>query len=113
MDVSWACTVSTSSLISKPCGWKESCSMAHIGFVGLGTMGGRMVERVLAKGHTVTGYNRTRAKAEWLIAKGMRWADSPGAVCASADVVLSMVTNSQALEEIAAGIVPALKPGKG
>ena len=38
--------------------------MAQIGFVGLGTMGGRMVERLLAKGHIVTGYNRTRAKAE-------------------------------------------------
>src|SRR5437588_11371747 len=86
--------------------------MAHIGYVGLGTMGGRMVERLLAKGHTVSGYNRTRSKAEWLIAKGMRWADSPGAVCEGADLVLSMVTNSHALEEIAAGIVPALKAGQ-
>jgi len=86
--------------------------MAHIGYVGLGTMGGRMVERLLAKGHTVTGYNRTRAKAEWLVAKGMRWADSPGAVCAGADVVISMVTNSAALEDIATGIIPALKAGQ-
>jgi len=86
--------------------------MAHIGYVGLGTMGGRMVERLLAKGHTVTGYNRTRAKAEWLVAKGMRWADSTGAVCAGADVVISMVTNSAALEDIATGIIPALKAGQ-
>jgi len=86
--------------------------MAHIGYVDLGTMGGRMVERLLAKGHIVTGYNRTRAKAEWLVAKGMRWADSTGAVCAGADVVISMVTNSAALEDIATGIIPALKAGQ-
>ena len=86
--------------------------MAHIGYVGLGTMGGRMVERLLAKGHTVTGYNRTPAKAEGLMAKGMKWADSPGGVCAGADLVLSMVTNSAALEEIAAGIIPSLAPGQ-
>jgi 3-hydroxyisobutyrate dehydrogenase-like beta-hydroxyacid dehydrogenase len=77
--------------------------MANLGFVGLGTMGGHMVERLLSKGHTVTGYNRTRSKADWLIAKGMKWADSPRAVCDASDVIFSMVTNSAALEEIAAG----------
>jgi 3-hydroxyisobutyrate dehydrogenase len=77
--------------------------MANIGFVGLGVMGSRMVERLLDKGHTVTGYNRTRAKAEWLVQKGMRWADSPRAVAQSADVVFSMVTNSAALAAIADG----------
>ena len=54
--------------------------MAKLGYVGLGVMGGQMVARLLEKGHTVTGYNRTRAKAEWLIEKGMKWADSPRAV---------------------------------
>ena len=56
--------------------------MTRVGYLGLGTMGGQMVDRLLAKGYTVTGYNRTRAKAQWLIDKGMRWADSPAAVCA-------------------------------
>ena len=56
--------------------------MANLGFIGLGTMGGHMVERLLSKGHTVTGYNRTRSKAQWLIDKGMRWADTPRAVAA-------------------------------
>ena len=37
--------------------------MAKLGFIGLGTMGGQMVARLLAKGHTVTGYNRTPSKA--------------------------------------------------
>ena len=57
--------------------------MANLGFVGLGVMGSEMVNRLLSKGHTVTGYNRTRSKAEWLIKKGMKWADSPRAVVAS------------------------------
>jgi 3-hydroxyisobutyrate dehydrogenase-like beta-hydroxyacid dehydrogenase len=77
--------------------------MANLGFIGLGVMGGQMVSRLLDKGHTVTGYNRTRAKAQWLIDKGMKWADSPRAVAAAADVILSMVTNSEALGEIVNG----------
>ena len=51
--------------------------MANLGYVGLGAMGGRMAERLIAKGHAVTGYNRTKAKAQWLIDLGMRWADTP------------------------------------
>ena len=41
--------------------------MANLGYVGLGVMGGRMVDRLMAKGHTVTGTNRTKSKAQWLI----------------------------------------------
>ncbi|HET7378239.1 MAG TPA: NAD(P)-binding domain-containing protein, partial [Anaerolineae bacterium] len=41
--------------------------MAKLGFVGLGVMGSRVVKRLLAAGYPVTGYNRTRAKAEWLV----------------------------------------------
>jgi len=89
--------------------------MANLGFVGLGVMGGRMVERLLAKGHTITGYNRTRAKAQGLIDRGMKWADSPRAVAAAADFTLSMVTNTAALEDVAAGdkgIIAGLGAGK-
>ena len=77
--------------------------MANLGFVGLGTMGGQMVSRLLSKGHAVTGYNRTRSKAQWLIDKGMRWADTPRAVAAAADVTFAMVTNSAALTAIMEG----------
>ncbi len=77
--------------------------MANLGFIGLGVMGGQMVSRLLDKGHTITGYNRTRSKAQWLIDKGMKWADSPRAVAAAANVILSMVTNSDALREIVDG----------
>ena len=78
-------------------------------------MGGHMVEKFLEKGHTVTGHNRTKSKAQWLIDKGMKWADSPKAVCASADVIFSMVTNSAAVSDLAEGpngILSGLGPGK-
>jgi 3-hydroxyisobutyrate dehydrogenase-like beta-hydroxyacid dehydrogenase len=89
--------------------------MANLGFVGLGAMGGRMANRLLDKGHTVTGYNRTRSKAQWLIDRGMKWADSPRAVCAAADVTFAMVANSAALEGVSGGpdgMVAGLGPGK-
>src|SRR6185295_18971923 len=89
--------------------------MANLGYVGLGVMGGQMVDRLLGKGHAVTGYNRTRSKAQWLIDKGMKWADSPRAVCQAADVIFSMVTNSDALDQIANapnGMLPGLGAGK-
>ena len=47
--------------------------MANLGFIGLGAMGGHMADRLMSHGHTVTGYNRTRAKAQWLIDKGMKF----------------------------------------
>jgi 3-hydroxyisobutyrate dehydrogenase-like beta-hydroxyacid dehydrogenase len=77
--------------------------MATIGYVGLGVMGGRMAERLLAKGHSVTGYNRTKAKAERLIARGMNWADTPRAVAETCDVTFTMVTDSRALAALADG----------
>jgi 3-hydroxyisobutyrate dehydrogenase-like beta-hydroxyacid dehydrogenase len=77
--------------------------MANLGYVGLGVMGGRMAERLIGRGHTVTGYNRTRAKAQWLIDKGLRWAETPRDVVATSDVTFTMVTDSQALEAIADG----------
>src|SRR5436190_6049558 len=89
--------------------------MANLGFVGLGVMGSEMVNRLLGKGHTVTGYNRTRSKAEWLIKKGMKWANSPRAVVAAADVTFSMVTNSAALGAVmngADGMLAGVTPGK-
>src|SRR5215471_18293549 len=89
--------------------------MANLGWVGLGVMGGHMVEKFLEKGHTVTGYNRTKSKAQWLIDKGMKWADYPKAVCAAADTIFSMVTNSAAVSELAEGsngILSGLGPGK-
>jgi 3-hydroxyisobutyrate dehydrogenase-like beta-hydroxyacid dehydrogenase len=89
--------------------------MAKLGFVGLGVMGSEMVLRLLEKGHGVTGYNRTKSKAQRLIDKGMKWAASPREVAAASDFTFSMVTNSAALESIvegADGILAGLSAGK-
>ncbi len=89
--------------------------MANLGFVGLGVMGGQIVARLLSKEHTVTGYNRTRSKAQWLIDKGMQWADSPRAVATAADVTFAMVTNSAAIASVTDGpdgLLAGLSPGK-
>jgi 3-hydroxyisobutyrate dehydrogenase-like beta-hydroxyacid dehydrogenase len=89
--------------------------MAKLGFIGLGTMGGQMAARLLAKGHTVTGYNRTPSKAEWLVEKGMRLAHTPREVAEASDAVFAMVTNSAALRAVAEGpdgLIAGMEPGK-
>jgi 3-hydroxyisobutyrate dehydrogenase-like beta-hydroxyacid dehydrogenase len=89
--------------------------MAKVGFIGLGVMGSQMVDRLLSKGHTVTGYNRTREKAEWLVKKGMQWADSPRAVASASDYTFAMVTNAAAIQAITegpAGLLSGLSKGK-
>jgi 3-hydroxyisobutyrate dehydrogenase-like beta-hydroxyacid dehydrogenase len=89
--------------------------MAAVGFVGLGVMGGRIARRLLRAGHTVTGYNRTRAKAEWLLAEGLRPADSPRAAVEASDITFSMVTGTAALRAVTEGpdgVLAGLGPGK-
>lgn len=89
--------------------------MAKVGFIGLGVMGSQMVNRLLSKGHTVTGYNRTRGKAEWLVEKGMVWADSPRAVASASEYTFAMVTNSAAIQAITEGpegMLAGMSPGK-
>jgi 3-hydroxyisobutyrate dehydrogenase-like beta-hydroxyacid dehydrogenase len=89
--------------------------MANLGFVGLGMMGGRIVRRLLDAGHQVSGWNRTRAKAEALIQAGMQWQDSPKKVAQAADVTFSMVMDSAALSSITEGddgILAGLSAGK-
>ena len=77
--------------------------MATLGFVGLGSMGSRMARRLLDAGHKVVGYNRTRAKAQPLIAAGMQLGESPRAAAESAEVVFSMVADTEALRAVALG----------
>ena len=88
--------------------------MANLGFVGLGVMGSRVVKRLLDAGHSVTGYNRTKSKAQWLLDVGMKWGDSPRAVAKAVDVVISMVSNTSALQAVAGGsdgLLAGLRPG--
>jgi len=89
--------------------------MAHLGYIGLGVMGGRMAARLMSKGHTVTAYNRTASKARPLVDRGLRLANSPRDVAAAADVTFVMVTNSAALLAVADGpdgFVAGAGPGK-
>jgi 3-hydroxyisobutyrate dehydrogenase-like beta-hydroxyacid dehydrogenase len=89
--------------------------MANLGYVGLGDMGGGMVQRLLAAGHQVTGYNRTKSKADPYIELGLQWAASPREVAESADIIFSMVTNTQAVQAVTQGpdgILAGLTPEK-
>lgn len=86
----------------------------ELGFVGLGAMGQLIVPRLMAAGHEVTGWNRSRDKAEPLIAQGMKWADTPRAVAAQSDIVFSIVTDAKAVKACALGddgIVSGIKKG--
>jgi 3-hydroxyisobutyrate dehydrogenase-like beta-hydroxyacid dehydrogenase len=89
--------------------------MANLGFVGLGLMGSRIVKRLLAAGHQVSGYNRTRTKAESLIQAGMQWKDTPREVAQAVDITLSMVTDTAALSLVTEGpdgLLAGLSPWK-
>ena len=89
--------------------------MAHLGFVGLGVMGSRIAKRLLDAGHNLTGFNRTKSKAQWLLEAGMKWNDTPRAVAQESDVTFTMVTNTQALQAVFAGsdgLLAGLGPGK-
>ncbi len=89
--------------------------MANLGYIGLGAMGSRMAARLLDKGHTVTGYNRTRSKAQWLIDRGMKWGDTPRHVAEAADVIFVMVTDSKSLDAVSSGpdgVIAGLSAGK-
>jgi 3-hydroxyisobutyrate dehydrogenase-like beta-hydroxyacid dehydrogenase len=88
--------------------------MAHLGFIGLGVMGSRMVQRLLDAGHTVTGYNRTQSKAQWLLERGMQWGETPAVVARAVDMVFSMMANTAALQAVmggADGVLAGLQSG--
>jgi 3-hydroxyisobutyrate dehydrogenase-like beta-hydroxyacid dehydrogenase len=77
--------------------------MATLGFVGLGAMGSRLVRRLLAAGHAVTGYNRSPDKARALEPAGLKVAAVPREAAEGAAVVFSMVTDDPALRAVALG----------
>ena len=86
----------------------------RIGFIGLGVMGTSMAAHLMAAGHSLTVFNRTREKAEGLIKRGAQWADTPGAVAAASDILISMVGYPHDVEKIyfgEGGILSAMKAG--
>jgi 3-hydroxyisobutyrate dehydrogenase-like beta-hydroxyacid dehydrogenase len=84
----------------------------EVGFAGLGAMGTGIVRRLLAAGHDVAGWNRSREKADALAPEALRVADSPADLARGCDVVFSMLTNAVAVENVVREALPALGPGK-
>jgi 3-hydroxyisobutyrate dehydrogenase-like beta-hydroxyacid dehydrogenase len=86
----------------------------NIGFVGLGAMGALIVPRLMAAGHAVIGWNRSREKAQPLIAAGMKFAATARAVAEQSEIVFSIVTDAAAVKSVALGpdgIVFGLRKG--
>jgi 3-hydroxyisobutyrate dehydrogenase-like beta-hydroxyacid dehydrogenase len=86
----------------------------RIGFAGLGAMGAGIAQRLRDAGHDVTGWNRTKSKAQPLLDSGMGWADTPRELAAQSDVLFTMLTDNRALEATAGGehgILAGLRPG--
>ena len=84
-----------------------------IGFIGLGQMGAGMANRLLQSGHRLTVYNRTRARAEALEAKGATVVDTPAAAAAG-ELVITMLADDTAVEDVVfgnAGVIGALPRG--
>lgn len=77
--------------------------MLRIGFIGMGLMGRPMSQVLLKAGFPLTVWNRSRAKADEVLKAGGAWAGSPAEVGAASDVVISMVTDSTAVDEVICG----------
>jgi 3-hydroxyisobutyrate dehydrogenase-like beta-hydroxyacid dehydrogenase len=85
-----------------------------VGFIGLGHMGSPMARNLVQAGHEVIVYNRTREKAQALATQGARVADCPAEACSDAEVVITMLADDHATEEVVfgkSGILGALKNG--
>jgi 3-hydroxyisobutyrate dehydrogenase len=76
---------------------------SKIGVIGMGIMGAPMARNLLRAGYAVSVFNRTRAKAEGLVAEGAVWRDSPAALADAAEVVISVVSDSPDVEEVYLG----------
>jgi 3-hydroxyisobutyrate dehydrogenase len=86
----------------------------NIGFVGLGLMGGPMANRILGAGHTLYINNRTKEKSAPFTAKGATWCDSPAEVARKTEIVVSMLSSPDVLENQALGkngLLEGAKPG--
>ena len=93
----------------------EPAMATRIGFIGLGRMGGNMAARLLAAGYPIYGEEQTRADAQGLIQRGLRWRDTPREVAEAADVVFTSLPDDEVLEVVASGpdgILAGLAAGK-
>jgi len=72
----------------------------HIGIAGTGKMGSAIGSRLLSLGHPLTLWNRTEERAQPLLNAGAKWAESPRALAESVDVVITLLTNEAALDDV-------------
>lgn len=89
--------------------------MAKIGWIGLGNMGNPMSQNLIKAGHEVTVWNRTKAKADEVLAAGGKWADSPKEVAENTDIIFTMVSNGPTLHKVIFnddGVLNGLTEGK-
>jgi 3-hydroxyisobutyrate dehydrogenase-like beta-hydroxyacid dehydrogenase len=75
----------------------------NVAFIGLGNMGSPMATNLLRAGHTLSVYNRTRARADALKSLGARIASTPGEAAAGAEVAITMLADDHALESVVFG----------
>ena len=90
-----------------------SLSRVPVGFVGTGIMGASMAGHLLAAGHPLHVFNRTRSKAEPLLARGAIWHDDPAAVAAASDLVITMLGDPSDVEAVYFGSGGGVPPGPG
>lgn len=87
----------------------------RIGLAGAGKMGSAMARRLMASGQSVTVWNRTVARAQGLLDEGAAWAASPAELAATCDVVLTMLLDDAALDEVylgTDGLLSGAVPGR-
>jgi len=84
-----------------------------VGFIGTGLMGSAMASHLLAAGHPLHVHTRTKARAEPLVAAGAVWEESPAAVVAAADVVITMLGFPTDVEEVYLGGTTRVPLGRG
>ena len=94
----------------------ETAAPAHtrVGWIGTGVMGASICRRLLDAGYDLTVTTRTRAKADGLVERGARWAETPAQVAAATDVVFTMVGYPADVRDVAlgaGGVIAALRPG--
>ncbi|MDO9542189.1 MAG: NAD(P)-dependent oxidoreductase [Kiritimatiellia bacterium] len=85
-----------------------------IAWLGTGVMGQSMAANLLMRGHVLTVFSRTSAKASGLVARGAQWANSPGEAAIAAEVVCSMVGYPADVEEVLLGpdgALQSMRPG--
>lgn len=85
-----------------------------IGFIGTGVMGASMAGHLMDAGHELTVCNRTRQKAEGLLARGARWADTPAECADGMDAVITIVGYPKDVEEVylgEKGVLSTARPG--